>query len=55
MILVTGGTGFVGTKVVHALRAEERDVAGVLKSAAANAETTASPAPDASSASSGME
>ncbi|HXV56392.1 MAG TPA: NAD(P)H-binding protein [Gaiellaceae bacterium] len=26
MILVTGGTGFVGTKVVHALRAEERDV-----------------------------
>ena len=26
MILVTGGTGFVGTKVVHALRAEERPV-----------------------------
>ena len=26
MILVTGGTGFVGSKVVHALRAEERDV-----------------------------
>ena len=26
MILVTGGTGFVGPKVVHALRAEERPV-----------------------------
>ena len=26
MILVTGGTGFVGSKVVHALRAEERPV-----------------------------
>lgn len=26
MILVTGGTGFVGPKVVHALRAEEHDV-----------------------------
>jgi len=26
MILVTGGTGFVGLKVVHALRAEGRDV-----------------------------
>jgi uncharacterized protein YbjT (DUF2867 family) len=26
MILVTGGTGFVGTKVVHALRAEDRPV-----------------------------
>ena len=26
MILVTGGTGFVGTKVVHALRAAERPV-----------------------------
>lgn len=26
MILVTGGTGFVGTKIVHALRAEERPV-----------------------------
>lgn len=26
MILVTGGTGFVGRKVVHALRAEGRDV-----------------------------
>ena len=41
MILVTGGTGFIGPKVVHALRAEERDVrclvrrpskAGTLKS-----------------------
>ncbi len=26
MILVTGGSGFVGPKVVHALRAEEKDV-----------------------------
>jgi NADH dehydrogenase len=26
VILVTGGTGFVGPKIVHALRAEERDV-----------------------------
>ena len=26
MILVTGGTGFIGPKVVHALRAEARDV-----------------------------
>jgi NADH dehydrogenase len=26
VILVTGGTGFVGPKVVHALRAQERDV-----------------------------
>jgi uncharacterized protein YbjT (DUF2867 family) len=26
MILVTGGTGFIGAKVVHALRAEGRDV-----------------------------
>jgi uncharacterized protein YbjT (DUF2867 family) len=26
MILVTGGTGFVGSRIVHALRAESRDV-----------------------------
>jgi uncharacterized protein YbjT (DUF2867 family) len=26
MILVTGGTGFIGPKIVHALRAESRDV-----------------------------
>ena len=26
MILVTGGTGFIGPRVVHALRAENRDV-----------------------------
>ena len=26
MILVTGGTGFIGPKVVHELRAQEREV-----------------------------
>ena len=26
MILVTGATGFIGPKIVHALRAEARDV-----------------------------
>ncbi len=31
MILVTGGTGFVGPKVVHALRAEGRDVRCVVR------------------------
>jgi NADH dehydrogenase len=31
MILVTGGTGFVGPKVVHALRAEDRDVRVVVR------------------------
>ncbi|HEX7625654.1 MAG TPA: NAD-dependent epimerase/dehydratase family protein, partial [Gaiellaceae bacterium] len=25
-ILVTGGTGFIGPRIVHALRAQERDV-----------------------------
>ena len=33
MILVTGGTGFVGPKVVHALRAEGRDVRAVVRDA----------------------
>ena len=31
MILVTGGTGFIGPKVVHALRAEDRDVRCVVR------------------------
>jgi uncharacterized protein YbjT (DUF2867 family) len=30
-ILVTGGTGFVGPKVVHALRAEQRDVRALVR------------------------
>jgi NADH dehydrogenase len=30
-ILVTGGTGFVGPKVVHALRAQERDVRALVR------------------------
>jgi len=30
-ILVTGGTGFVGPKIVHALRAEERDVRALVR------------------------
>jgi NADH dehydrogenase len=32
-ILVTGGTGFVGQRVVHALRAQERDVRALVRSA----------------------
>ena len=40
MILVTGGTGFVGSKVVHALRAEEQPVR-VLARNAKQAETAA--------------
>jgi NADH dehydrogenase len=31
VILVTGGTGFVGTKVVHALRADERPVRALVR------------------------
>jgi NADH dehydrogenase len=30
-ILVTGGTGFIGPKVVHALRAEDRDVRALVR------------------------
>src|SRR5438093_5572422 len=30
-VLVTGGTGFVGPKVVHALRAEQRDVRALVR------------------------
>src|SRR5207249_4321672 len=30
-ILVTGGTGFVGPKIVHALRAHERDVRALVR------------------------
>jgi uncharacterized protein YbjT (DUF2867 family) len=33
-ILVTGGTGFVGPKVVHALRAQDRDVRALVRSPA---------------------
>ncbi|MBA3717346.1 MAG: complex I NDUFA9 subunit family protein [Actinobacteria bacterium] len=32
MILVTGGTGFVGSRIVHALRAEERPVRCLVRS-----------------------
>ena len=32
-ILVTGGTGFVGPKVVHALRAENREVRALVRPA----------------------
>jgi NADH dehydrogenase len=31
-VLVTGGTGFVGTKIVHALRAREHDVRALVRS-----------------------
>jgi uncharacterized protein YbjT (DUF2867 family) len=31
-ILVTGGTGFVGPKIVHALRAQDRDVRALVRS-----------------------
>ena len=40
MILVTGGTGFVGSKVVHALRVEDHPVR-VLARNAKQAETAA--------------
>jgi NADH dehydrogenase len=33
VILVTGGTGFIGPKVVHALRAEQRDVRCLVRKA----------------------
>jgi uncharacterized protein YbjT (DUF2867 family) len=35
MILVTGGTGFVGSRIVHALRAEERPVRVLVRNPAA--------------------
>jgi NADH dehydrogenase len=31
MILVTGGTGFVGPRIIHALRTEERDVRALVR------------------------
>jgi uncharacterized protein YbjT (DUF2867 family) len=34
MILVTGGTGFVGPRIVHALRAEDRPVRALVRNAA---------------------
>ena len=43
MILVTGGTGFVGPKIVHALRAEDRPVRALVRNAASrSAQTLAS-------------
>jgi uncharacterized protein YbjT (DUF2867 family) len=30
-ILVTGGTGFVGTRIVHALRTEDRQVRALVR------------------------
>ncbi|MGZ4440770.1 MAG: SDR family oxidoreductase [Gaiellaceae bacterium] len=38
MILVTGGTGFVGSRIVHALRAEERPVRALVRNPAAAAQ-----------------
>ena len=35
MILVTGGTGFIGPRVIHALRAEERPVRALVRNPAA--------------------
>ena len=40
MILVTGGTGFVGPKIVHALRAEDRPVRALVRNAAAKSAQT---------------
>jgi uncharacterized protein YbjT (DUF2867 family) len=37
-ILVTGGTGFVGSRIVHALRAESRDVRALVRNQAAAAQ-----------------
>ena len=40
MILVTGGTGFVGPKIVHALRAEGRDVRALVRKPGSKAART---------------
>ena len=42
MILVTGGTGFVGPKIVHALRAEDRPVRALVRDPASSAARTLS-------------
>jgi uncharacterized protein YbjT (DUF2867 family) len=39
-VLVTGGTGFVGPKIVHALRAEERPVRALVRNPAGKAART---------------
>jgi uncharacterized protein YbjT (DUF2867 family) len=42
MILVTGGTGFVGPKIVHALRAEEQPVRALVREPASSSARTLS-------------
>jgi uncharacterized protein YbjT (DUF2867 family) len=42
MILVTGGTGFVGPKIVHALRAEEQPVRALVRDPASSSARTLS-------------
>jgi uncharacterized protein YbjT (DUF2867 family) len=42
MILVTGGTGFVGPKIVHALRAEEKPVRALVRDRASSSARTLS-------------
>ncbi|HLM33747.1 MAG TPA: complex I NDUFA9 subunit family protein [Gaiellaceae bacterium] len=42
MILVTGGTGFVGPKIIHALRAEEQPVRALVRDPASSSARTLS-------------
>ena len=42
MILVTGGTGFVGPKIIHALRAEDQPVRALVRDPASSAARTLS-------------
>jgi uncharacterized protein YbjT (DUF2867 family) len=42
MILVTGGTGFVGPKIIHALRAEDRPVRALVRDPSSSAARTLS-------------